>query len=84
MNKIFKDSDGFLLDPSEWNQEVAEVIAKEFDDTLNEEHWIVIKYIRSYFDQHQKVPELRHLLKDFKNSYGIEKSTRKYINERGE
>ena len=79
MNSILKDSDGFLLDPSEWNQEVAKTMAKEFNSPLNQDHWIVITYIRDYFDQYQKVPELRYLLKDFKISYGIEKSTRKYI-----
>ena len=62
MNSIVKDSDGFLLDPSEWNQEVAKTMAKEFNSPLNQDHWIVITYIRDYFDQHQKVPELRHLL----------------------
>jgi tRNA 2-thiouridine synthesizing protein E len=39
----------------------------------------VIKYIRSYFDIHQKVPELRELLKNFKQKHGENKSTRKYI-----
>ncbi|MBT3548352.1 MAG: TusE/DsrC/DsvC family sulfur relay protein [Gammaproteobacteria bacterium] len=82
MNNVFipaKDSDGFLLDPSDWNIQHAETVAKEFRTELSKNHWIVIKYIRKYFDEHQKVPELRYLLKYFKNEYGADKSTRKYI-----
>ena len=79
MNNLAKDSDGFLLDPSEWNHEVADVLAEEFNTTLTEEHWLIVMYIREYFDEHQKVPELRHLLKYFENKYGVEKSSRKYV-----
>jgi tRNA 2-thiouridine synthesizing protein E len=79
MNKIEKDSDGFLIDPSVWNHKVADALAQEFDTSLTKEHWLIVTYIREYFDKHQKVPELRHLLKDFKNKYGVEKSSRKYV-----
>ena len=30
MNRIEKDSDGFLIDPSVWNHEVADALAQEF------------------------------------------------------
>ena len=42
-----KDSDGFLLDPSDWNILLAETIAEEFDIPLEKEHWIVIEFIRA-------------------------------------
>ena len=74
-----KDSDGFLLDPTHWNISIAKIIADEFSMELEIEHWIIIEYIRKYFEQYQKVPELRHLLKSFKEKYGEEKSSRKYI-----
>ena len=70
MNEVMginKDSDGFLLDPSDWNHEIAAMFAKEFNVVLTDEHWDVIKYIRNYFDTHQKVPELRELLKNLEN-----------------
>ena len=74
-----KDSDGFLLNQSDWNIPLAETIAEEFNIPLEKEHWIVIEFIRYHFDKHQKVPELRELLKSFKKEYGENKSTRKYI-----
>ena len=58
MNRIEKDSDGFLIDPSAWNKEVADSLAQEFDTKLTKEHWLIVIYIREYFDKYQKVPEL--------------------------
>ena len=78
-NSVEKDSDGFLLNPSDWSVDIANDYSKEFDTILEDEHWNVIKYIRNYFEQHQKVPELRELLKEFKLQYGSNMSTRKYI-----
>ena len=83
LTNLRKDSDGFLLDPSDWCLPLAEMIAKEFDEELTKQHWIVIYYIREYFDIYQKVPELRELLKTFKNKYGEANSTRKYIYKKG-
>ena len=41
------DGDGFLSDPSEWNEEVAALIAKSDGiDHLNEKHWSILKIIR--------------------------------------
>ncbi len=79
ISNLEKDSDGFLLDPSDWNTLLAETIAEEFNIPLEKEHWVVIEFIRYHFDKHQKVPELRELLKSFKKEYGENKSTRKYI-----
>ena len=40
------DGDGFLTDPKIWNEEVAQLLAKD-DGTgeLNEKHWAVVKLI---------------------------------------
>ena len=52
MNEVMginKDSDGFLLDPSDWDHEIAAMFAKEFNVVLTDEHWDVIKYLRDEF-----------------------------------
>ena len=38
-----------------------------------------IKYIRNHYTKHNRVPELRELLRLFETNYGKEKSSRKYI-----
>ena len=73
------DDSGFLKDPNDWNEKFASETAKLFDLSLTDEHWEVIKFVRNYYTKHNKVPELRDLLKNFKTNFGKERSSRKYI-----
>ncbi len=59
------DEDGFLEDPSIWNEEVA----KDFATTegvadLTEEHWKLINYLRNYYLQFGIAPMVRKLCKE--------------------
>jgi len=59
------DEDGFLEDPSAWNEDVAKALApNEEIPELTEEHWRVINYLRDYYDQYGVAPMVRKLLKD--------------------
>ncbi len=40
---------GYLVDVSEWNEEVATAIAVTESLTLTDKHWDVIKYLRDEF-----------------------------------
>ncbi|MEC7832870.1 MAG: TusE/DsrC/DsvC family sulfur relay protein [Pseudomonadota bacterium] len=73
------DDSGFLEDPDNWDEKFASQTAELFDLYLTKEHWEVIKFIRNYYTKHNKVPELRELLKSFEVNFGKEKSSRKYI-----
>ena len=73
------DDAGFLQNSSDWNEEFASETAQKFNLFLTNDHWEVIKFIRNYYTEHNRVPELRKLLKVFKTSYGNDKSSRKYI-----
>lgn len=54
------DGNGNLVDPNEWNEDVAKALAAA-DDTmgdLTEQHFDVIKYLRSmYFDENEQPME---------------------------
>ena len=49
------DGDGFLTDPSIWNEEVAE---------LNDKHWAIIKIIRDNFEEKGNAPMVRTICKE--------------------
>lgn len=70
---------GFLLDPSEWDERVAEFIAAAEGIALGDEHWEMIRFVREWFDERQAVPEARWLLKAMKQRLGEEKGTRRYL-----
>jgi len=73
------DEDGFLLDPDDWDENVANQIAELEDVSLTHEHWNIIRIIRTYYYEYGSVPELRKILKQLKAELGSEKSTRKYV-----
>lgn len=59
------DGDGFLQDPSVWDETVARLFAKQ-DGTgeLNEKHWSVIRLIRGHWEKHDMAPMVRKLCQD--------------------
>lgn len=73
------DNEGFLLDPSEWDLQVAGVLAEGERLQMSEDHWAVVHFVRGYFEERQSVPEARHALKDLRHKLGEEKATRKYL-----
>lgn len=59
------DEDGFLQDPSLWNEEVARVLAfTEGINKLSEDHWKVVNYLRDYYLKFQIAPMIRKLCKE--------------------
>jgi tRNA 2-thiouridine synthesizing protein E len=77
--EIQTDEDGFLLDPDDWNEDIALQIAKSEEIELTEESWNLVRMIRNYYHEHGSVPELRKILKQLKEGFGPEKATRKYV-----
>ncbi|MBU1214952.1 MAG: TusE/DsrC/DsvC family sulfur relay protein [Gammaproteobacteria bacterium] len=58
-----KDEEGYLVDPQEWNEAVAEGFAREENIALTELHWEVIRFMRDYYAEHQVAPDVRHVTK---------------------
>lgn len=77
--KFETDEDGFLLDPDDWDEDIAQHIAAAVNLDLTDEHWNLIRLIREYYYEFGSVPELRKILKQLKHDLGGEKSTRKYV-----
>ena len=59
------DEDGFIQDPQLWTESVAAVLAGDEDvESLTEEHWKVVKYIREYYLKFGIAPMIRKLCKE--------------------
>ena len=59
------DEDGFLQEPTIWNQDVARDFAiSEGVTELTENHWKVINYLRNYYLQFGIAPMIRKLCKE--------------------
>lgn len=59
------DADGNLAHQSDWNEDVANAIAKEEGiSTLTDRHWIVINFMRKEFQTKGDAPSIRKLTKE--------------------
>jgi TusE/DsrC/DsvC family sulfur relay protein len=57
------DPEGYLVEPGDWNEEIAREIARGLAIELNEDHWYVIRFMREYLDGHQVTADARHVMK---------------------
>lgn len=59
------DEDGFIQDPDLWSEALAAAIGKIEDvEELTDEHWIVVNYLRGYYQQFGIAPMIRKLCKE--------------------
>jgi TusE/DsrC/DsvC family sulfur relay protein len=70
------DEDGFIQQPDMWNETVAAALSStEGVDTLTEEHWKVVNYLREYYLKFGVAPMIRKLCKetvfDLKKIYAL-------------
>ncbi len=75
------DEEGYLTDWSVWEENVAGAMAKEDGLDLSDEHWDVIRFLRTYFEKYQIAPMIKILTKELKKKYGKEKGSTKYLYE---
>ena len=62
------DADGFLVNPDDWNEEIAKELAKEEGITeLTEQHWKVIHFMRQDYKERGQIPTIRRI----KNAGGV-------------
>jgi len=57
------DDDGFLVNPDDWNGDIAVAMAQSEGIALTDEHWNVINFMRQEFKDSGKVPTIRRLKK---------------------
>jgi tRNA 2-thiouridine synthesizing protein E len=58
------DEEGFMVDPADWNKEIAKVLAGEVGiDELNDRHWQVIEFCREDYMEKGEAPTLRRITK---------------------
>ena len=61
-NPVEVDDEGFLVEASQWNQEVAaEIAAANGLGELNDRHWMVINYMRETYLEEGSAPSIRSL-----------------------
>lgn len=56
------DEEGFLLNPEDWDEDVAREIAKREGIELTETVWELINYFREYYEDHMVHPTMHKVV----------------------
>lgn len=75
------DEEGYLVTISEWNEDLADLIAKDEGVTMTPEHWEVVNFLREYYQEYQIAPAVRVLTKAISKKMGPDKGNNKYLYE---
>ena len=59
------DAEGFLTNPEQWNEQIAEAIAADNGVAeLTDRHWLVVRFMRDRYLQTGNAPSIRALGKE--------------------
>jgi tRNA 2-thiouridine synthesizing protein E len=68
---------GYLVNPIDWNEDVAQFIADAEGIEMTDKHWDVVHYLRDeYMNNNQNQPMERQLLKDMGKKWGSKPSSK--------
>ena len=57
------DEEGYLVNLSDWNEDIANTIAKTENVEMSPSHWEVVNFLRKYYEEYQIAPAVRVLTK---------------------
>ena len=73
------DEEGYLVNLTDWDADVANHIAKTENIDMTDQHWEVINFLREYFEEYQIAPAVRVLTKAIGKKLGADKGTSEYL-----
>jgi tRNA 2-thiouridine synthesizing protein E len=75
------DEEGYLVNRTDWNEEIGAEMAKIDNCELTPNHWEVINFLREYYEEYQIAPAVRVLTKAIGKKLGADKGNSKYLYE---
>ncbi len=78
---VARDSQGYMLDLSAWDEETAMHLAKESGIDLDASHWEIIYAVRDFYQRFDSAPATRALIKWLALELGKDKGNSLYVME---
>ena len=69
MDNYNTDEYGFLLDFASWDINFSNLAAAQENISLTQDHILVIEFLRQFYQQTNKSPAIRELVKSLKEKY---------------
>lgn len=76
---IETDAEGYLLDYTQWEAGMVELLAKEEGIELTDAHIEVVQFVRDFYQEYKTSPAIRMLVKAMEKAHGPEKGNSKYL-----
>ena len=77
--QIETDAFGYLLNITDWNEDVAKHIAQLEGVELTEAHWEVIYFVRDFYQEYNTSPAIRMLVKAMSEKLGADEGNSRYL-----
>ncbi|MGD2054968.1 MAG: TusE/DsrC/DsvC family sulfur relay protein [Gammaproteobacteria bacterium] len=75
--KLQRDFEGYMLDPEDWNRDLARALAAEEHLELTGDYWQILDFMREYWFEHRVAPDVRHVVEFLMNEHGYDKKQAK-------
>ena len=78
---ILTDSEGYLVDPSDWSEDFARALAAQEGLPLTGEHWELIRLLRARFARNGIQTTVRDMIVHFREVWGPERGSNRYLHQ---
>src|SRR6187402_636059 len=78
-HEVTLDKDGYLINLSDWDQEVAHILALQENISLTQAHWEIINLLQDFYREFEISPAMRAFVKYTEKKLGPEKGKSIYL-----
>jgi len=78
---VLTDSEGYLVDPSQWSEDFVRALAEHEGLALNQQHWEVIRFLRARFAQQGTQATVRDMIAHFRRVWGREQGSNRALHQ---
>jgi len=78
-SEVETDTEGYLRNLGDWSEDFARAQARAEGLQLTAEHWEVIRFLRSYYQEHGVQAQVRVMIRHFLKAWGPERGNNHYL-----
>lgn len=78
---VLTDSEGYLVDPSDWSEDFARALAREEGLELTAEHWEIIRFLRARYARTGTQASVRDMIIHFRKVWDRERGSNRYLHK---
>lgn len=71
LQRVRTDDEGYLIDPEDWDESIAQRLAACEDLQLEVDHWKVIRFMRAFYSEHQVAADARFVIRYLSDECGM-------------